>query len=181
MSVDISSLSLEDKVKLLAGIGCFGAGCSRRVPGAAGETRAVGGLPAIVMTDGPSGIRVEPNPFRRWPTTAFPVPTMLASTWNPELVEAVGRAMGEEARDYGIDVFLAPGMNIHRHPLCGRNFEYFSEDPLLTGKIAAAYIRGVQSVGVGATAKHFVANDQETNRHVIDTIVDERALKGDLP
>jgi len=177
MSVDISSLSLEDKVKLLAGIGCFGAGCSRRVPGAAGETRAVGGLPAIVMTDGPSGIRVEPNPFRRWPATAFPVPTMLASTWNPELVEAVGRAMGEEARDYGIDVFLAPGMNIHRHPLCGRNFEYFSEDPLLTGKIAAAYIRGVQSVGVGATAKHFVANDQETNRHVIDTIVDERALR----
>ena len=171
--VRVEDLTLEEKVNLLVGAGFP----TRRIQGIAGETRPVRGLPRVTMADGPSGIRIEPNPFRRWPTTAFPAPIMLASTWNPELVEAVGVAMGEEARDYGVDVFLAPGVNIHRHPLCGRNFEYFSEDPLLAGKMAAAYVRGVQSVGVAATPKHFVANDQETNRTIIDTIVDERALR----
>ncbi|WP_291765644.1 glycoside hydrolase family 3 N-terminal domain-containing protein [Caldivirga sp. UBA161] len=171
--VKVEDLSLEEKVQLLVGAPWR----LRRIHGAAGETRPVRGLPMVAMADGPSGIRIEPNPFRRWPATAFPVPTMLASTWNPDLVEAVGEAMGEEARDYGISVFLAPGINIHRHPLCGRNFEYFSEDPLLAGKIASAYVRGVQSVGVAATPKHFAANEQETNRTTIDTIVDERALR----
>lgn len=167
----LSVLSLEEKVSLVVGWGA-----SRRLPGAAGETRPIR-IPSIVTADGPSGIRIEPQQSRWWYATAFPVPTMLAATWNPELVERVGRAMGEEAREYGIDVFLAPGVNIHRHPLCGRNFEYFSEDPLLSGIIGAAYVRGVQSAGVGATPKHFVANEQEVNRVLVDTIVSERALR----
>nr|WP_198002060.1 glycoside hydrolase family 3 N-terminal domain-containing protein [Caldivirga maquilingensis] len=171
--IRVEDLSLEERVQLLVGASWR----LRRIHGTAGETRPVRGLPMVAMADGPSGIRIEPNPIRRWPATAFPVPTMLASTWNPELVEAVGRAMGEEARDYGIGVFLAPGINIHRHPLCGRNFEYFSEDPLLAGKIASAYVKGVQSVGVAATPKHFAANEQETNRTTVDTIVDERTLR----
>ncbi|ABL78891.1 glycoside hydrolase family 3 C-terminal domain-containing protein [Thermofilum pendens] len=164
-------LSLEEKASLVVGWGS-----SRRLPGAAGETRPVR-VPSIVTADGPSGLRVEPSGGRRWFATAFPVPTMLAATWNPEVVERVGRAIGEECRAYGVDVLLAPGVNMHRHPLCGRNFEYFSEDPLLSGEMAAAYVRGVQSVGVGATLKHFAANDQETNRTVIDTVVSERALR----
>jgi beta-glucosidase len=167
----LKSMTLEEKVSLVVGWGP-----ARRVPGAAGETRPVR-VPSMVTADGPSGLRIEPTRERRWYATAFPVPTMLASTWNPELVEKVGRAIGEEAREYGVDIFLAPGVNIHRHPLCGRNFEYFSEDPLLSGVMAAAYVRGVQSAGVGATPKHFVANDQETNRVVIDTVVPERALR----
>ncbi|MEM0024244.1 MAG: glycoside hydrolase family 3 C-terminal domain-containing protein [Thermofilaceae archaeon] len=167
----LSSLSLEEKASLVVGWGR-----SRRLPGSAGETRPVR-APSIVTADGPSGIRIEPQQDRWWYATSFPVPTMLAATWNPELVERVGRAMGEEAREYGVDVFLAPGVNIHRHPLCGRNFEYFSEDPLLSGVIGAAYVKGVQSAGVGATPKHFAANEQEVNRVIVDTIVSERALR----
>ncbi|MEM4805619.1 MAG: beta-glucosidase [Thermofilaceae archaeon] len=167
----LSSLSLEEKASLVVGWGR-----SRRLPGSAGETRPVR-VPSIVTADGPSGIRIEPQQDRWWYATSFPVPTMLAATWNPELVERVGRAMGEEAREYGVDVFLAPGVNIHRHPLCGRNFEYFSEDPLLSGIIGAAYVKGVQSAGVGATPKHFAANEQEVNRVIVDTIVSERALR----
>ncbi|MEM1508333.1 MAG: glycoside hydrolase family 3 C-terminal domain-containing protein [Thermofilaceae archaeon] len=167
----LGSLTLEEKASLVVGWGW-----SRRVPGSAGETRPVR-ITSMVTADGPSGIRIEATKEQKWYATAFPVPTMLASTWNPELVEAVGRAMGEEAREYGVDIFLAPGLNLHRHPLCGRNFEYFSEDPLLSGKIGAAYVKGVQSTGVGATPKHFVANEQEINRVVVDTIVSERALR----
>jgi len=167
----LSSLSLEEKASLVVGWGR-----SRRLPGSAGETRPVR-VPSIVTADGPSGIRIEPQQDRWWYATSFPVPTMLAATWNLELVERVGRAMGEEAREYGVDVFLAPGVNIHRHPLCGRNFEYFSEDPLLSGVIGAAYVKGVQSAGVGATPKHFAANEQEVNRVIVDTIVSERALR----
>jgi len=102
---------------------------------------------------------------------------MLASTWDPEIVEEVGRAIGVEASYNGIDILLAPGLNIHRHPLCGRNFEYFSEDPLLSGLMAASYVMGVQSTGIIATPKHFVANDQEVNRYIIETVVSERALR----
>jgi len=173
----IQSLTLEEKLALLVG-----AGVSRKIPGAAGETRPVErlGIPQIILSDGPTALRIHPLRFgdkATYYTTAFPNAIVLASSWNLELVERVGRALGEEAREYGVDVLLAPGLNIHRIPLCGRNFEYFSEDPLLSGEMAAAYVRGVQSTGVAATLKHFVANDQETNRHTIDTVVSERALR----
>jgi beta-glucosidase len=165
-------ISIEEKIALLVGVGV-----PKKVPGTAGETREISGIPSIELSDGPSGLRVEPYAERVYLSTAFPSPIMLASTWDPEIVEEVGRAIGEEARENGIDILLGPGLNIHRHPLCGRNFEYFSEDPLLSGVMASAYVKGVQSAGVGATPKHFVANDQETNRYFIDTIVSERALR----
>jgi len=169
----ISKMTLEEKANLVVG-----AGRSRRVPGAAGETRSVErlGIPSIVTADGPQGVRIEGDE-KPYPATAFPSAIVLASTWNPEVVEKVGRAMGEEAREYGVDILLAPGMNIHRNPLCGRTFEYYSEDPLLAGEMASAFVKGVQSQGVGACLKHFVANNQETNRFIIDTIVSERALR----
>ncbi|MEM1677632.1 MAG: beta-glucosidase [Ignisphaera sp.] len=173
----IENLSIEEKIRLLVG-----AGFSTKVPGAAGETRAIERLniPSIVLSDGPAGVRIHPVRFKDATTyyaTAFPNEVVLSSTWNTALVELVGRAIGEEAREYGVDVMLSPGLNMYRVPLCGRNFEYFSEDPLLAGELAAAYVRGVQSVGVGATLKHFVANEQETNRRMVDVVVSERALR----
>ncbi|MEM2795558.1 MAG: glycoside hydrolase family 3 N-terminal domain-containing protein, partial [Thermofilaceae archaeon] len=180
----LSQMNLEEKAKLLVGIGMPGwfGNPHSRVQGAAGETHPIErlGISSVVMADGPAGVRINPTregDVRTFHATAFPVATMLASTWNLELVEKVGEAMGEEAREYGVDILLAPGINIHRNPLCGRNFEYYSEDPLLTGEIAAAFVKGVQSRGVGACLKHFVANEQETNRFIVDTIVSERALR----
>ncbi|MCI4408439.1 MAG: glycoside hydrolase family 3 C-terminal domain-containing protein [Thermofilum sp.] len=172
----LSKLSIEEKVKILVGIGDTTSSQIARVPGAAGQTHPIERLniPGFVLADGPAGVRVE-NPACR--ATAFPVEVMLASTWNPELVERVGKAMGEEARSCGVDVLLAPALNMHRHPLGGRNFEYFSEDPLLSGKIASAYVRGVQSAGIGACIKHFVGNEQETGRWGLDTYISERALR----
>ena len=129
------------------------------------------GVPPVVTTDGPSGIRLYDS------CSLLPIGTALACSFDTELAEELYRAVGLEMRNKGSDVLLAPGMNIHRNPLCGRNFEYFSEDPLLTGKMAAAIVRGVQSTGLSACPKHFACNNQEVNRKKNDSILSERALR----
>ena len=185
----IKSMTLEEKAHLLVGgaedftaLGAVGGGQARQVPGAAGTTKPIDrlGIPATILTDGPAGVRIDPT--RRGDTntyyaTAFPSGSCLASTWNTELVRKVGEAIGNETKEYRCDVILGPGMNLHRNPLCGRNFEYYSEDPLLTGKIAVAYINGVQSQGAGVSIKHFAVNSQETDRTGVDERVSQRAAR----
>ena len=134
------------------------------------ELRAKG-IPPIITADGPSGLRVKKF------TSLMPCGTAIACTWDTELAEELFRKEGEEAKHFGVDVILSPGMNIHRNPLCGRNFEYYSEDPLLTGKIAAAAVRGIQSAGISACPKHFACNNQEVNRNRNDSRVSQRALR----
>ena len=187
----LKAMTLEEKAMLVVGgnrqiastveNGMIG-GHARRVPGAAGTTQAIPrlGIPSSVLTDGPAGVRINPkrdNDTNTYFCTGFPVGTALACTWNTQLVEEVGKCIGNEVLEYGCDVLLAPGMNIHRSPLCGRNFEYYSEDPFVTGKIAAAYVRGIQSQGVGTSIKHFAANSQETNRMAVDEVMSQRALR----
>ncbi len=187
----LKAMTLEEKAMLVVGgnrqittgdnNGMIG-GHAQRVPGAAGATQAIPrlGIPSTVLTDGPAGVRISPrrdNDTNTYFCTGFPVGTALACTWNTQLIEEVGKCIGNEVLEYGCDVLLAPGMNIHRSPLCGRNFEYYSEDPLVTGKTAAAYVRGVQSQGVGTSVKHFAANSQETNRMGVDEVMSQRALR----
>ena len=185
----LQAMTLEEKAKLLVGgaNNFFGTsavvgGEADLVAGAAGTSPAIPrlGIPATVLTDGPAGVRIDPTrkgTSQTYYATAFPIGTCLASTWNTELVKKVGEAIGNETKEYRCDVILGPGMNLHRNPLCGRNFEYYSEDPLLTGKIAAAYIQGVQSQGAGVSAKHFAVNSQETDRITVDERVSQRAAR----
>ena len=167
------SLSVEDKVALTTGADYWSTHPAPRA-----------GLRSVRLADGPHGLRVQDdeNPDhlglgRSIPATCFPPAVTLASSWDRDLIRRVGAALGREARASGVDVLLGPGLNIKRSPLCGRNFEYFSEDPLLSGVLAGAMVDGLQSEGVGACVKHFAANNQETDRQRVSAEVDERALR----
>src|SRR5574344_557997 len=186
----IKAMTLEEKAQLLVGggnDGFVGSGAmlghqKKLVAGAAGITVAIDrlGIPATVMTDGPAGVHIDAHRDGTTQTffaTGFPIGTCLASTWNPALVKQVGEAMGNETKEYGCDVILGPGLNLHRNPLCGRNFEDYSEDPIVTGLIGTAFVQGVQSQGVGVSAKHFAVNSQETDRTKVDERVSQRALR----
>ena len=185
----LKEMTLEEKARLLVGgannffsANAVVGGEADLVAGAAGTSPAIPrlGIPATVLTDGPAGVRIDPTrkgTDKTYYATAFPIGSCLASTWNTALVSKVGEAIGNETKEYRCDVILGPGMNLHRNPLCGRNFEYYSEDPLLTGKIAAAYIQGVQSQGAGVSAKHFAINSQETDRTAVDERVSQRAAR----
>lgn len=168
----INRLTLEQKVKLLSGKSFW-------------ETHDIPevGLPSIFMSDGPHGLRKQLDKAdhlglnKSHPATCFPTASALANAWDVNLIEKVGSALGKEAAHLQVSVLLGPGTNIKRNPLCGRNFEYFSEDPYLAGKMASSFIRGVEAQGVAACVKHFAANNQETKRNKIDSIIDERALQ----
>ena len=168
----IGKLTLEEKCKLLQGKTTFG---SWPLPER--------GIPALEFSDGPNGVRHQAGEADHlglngsMPATCFPTAVTVANTWDEGLGERIGAAMAEEAATQGVHVLLGPGLCIKRNPLCGRNFEYFSEDPYLAGKMAAAYVRGIQSEGVGACPKHFAVNSQETRRQASDSVVDERTLR----
>ena len=165
----IKKLNLEQKCALLSGATTFG-------------TRALpkNNIPSITLSDGPNGVRKQAgaadhlglNPSV--PATCFPTAATVACSWDPALGEQIGQAMGEEAAAQEVAVLLGPGLNTKRSPLCGRNFEYFSEDPYLSGKMAASYVRGIQSNGISACPKHFAVNSQELRRMASDSVVDER-------
>lgn len=187
----VAEMTLEEKAHLIIGVGMKGVDVDNpvigfsddgKVQGAAGFSAPIDrlGIPSIALCDGPAGLRISPtrkDDPQTYYCTHFPIGTVLASTWNTELVESVGEAMGNEVLEYGGDVLLAPAVNIHRNPLCGRNFEYYSEDPVVTGKIAGAYIKGIQKNNVGTSIKHFAFNSQETNRMNNNALIDVRTIR----
>ena len=186
----VKAMTLDEKIHFVSGIGMsislgndgpVAGSIGGKVVGAAGATLAIPrlGISSVIMADGPAGLRIEPTIVNgeKIYTTAFPVGSLIASTWNTTLSTSIGKAMGNEVKEMGVDVLLAPGMNLIRNPLCGRNYEYYSEDPVLSGEMATAAVNGVQSQGVGVSVKHFVANNQESNRNSVSALVSQRALR----
>ncbi len=186
----VKAMTLEEKLSFVVGEGLNIPGMAlpgmpaptgpKRVPGASGTIKGITrlGIPSVVVTDGPTGVHMlTGNIGRIYYATAWPTGTLLSCSFDTALAETVGKAFGAEAKEYGVDVLLGPGMNIHRNPLGARNFEYYSEDPVVTGNMAAGMVRGIQSSGVGTSVKHFAANNQETNRNTVNTIMSERALR----
>ena len=186
----INAMTLDEKIQLVVGssgkyesqmeatIGNQG----QLVQGAAGQVNGIErlGIPATVVADGPAGLRIDPkrkDTDKTFYCTHFPVATVMSSTWNKDLVYSVGTSMGDEVKHYGVDVLLAPATNIMRNPLCGRNFEYYSEDPLLAGTICAAMVNGIESNDVGTSLKHFALNNQETNRTRNNVIGNPRTFR----
>ena len=169
----VARMTPEEKVRLLRGRDFWHSESVERL-----------GIPSVMLTDGPHGLRKQAAEGREQlgiadnlPATCFPTASATACTFDRELLREIGAAMGEECRQEEVAVILGPGLNIKRSPLCGRNFEYFSEDPILAGELAAAMVQGIQSQGVGASVKHFAANNQETRRMVSESVMDERALR----
>ena len=168
----LSALTLEEKAGLCSGRDTWNTKVVERL-----------GIPSVTVSDGPHGLRKQPEGADNLgvndsiPATCFPTASAMAASWDPELVSQVGRCIAEECLQEKVSVLLGPGVNIKRSPLCGRNFEYYSEDPYLSGELGAAFVNGVQSRGVGTSLKHYAANNQEHLRMTIDTIVDERALR----
>ena len=168
----IEQMTLQEKASLLSGANFWN---TKPVPRL--------GIPGMMMTDGPHGLRKQGGKAdhlglnKSIPATCFPSAAGLANTWDEGLLEEMGRSLGREAASEGVSVLLGPGVNIKRNPLCGRNFEYFSEDPFLSGKLAAALIRGIQENGISACVKHFAANSQELRRMTNDSVMDERTLR----
>ena len=185
----VSALTLEEKVRLIVGYsdgmakaaGDVGIN-SRTQMGAAGATSPIErlGIPSIILADGPAGLRINPEregENRTFYCTGFPIGTLLSSSWNTEMIREVGEAMGNEVLEYGVDILLAPGVNLHRNPLCGRNFEYYSEDPLISGMMAGYTSKGLAKYGVYAYAKHFALNEQEKNRENLYCWASEQAIR----
>jgi beta-glucosidase len=168
----LAELSVEEKTALVTGATFWSTAAVPRLD-----------VPSLVLTDGPHGVRKlvdgarDGEIYNTVPATTFPTACATGSSWDPDLLAEIGAALGAECRALGVDVLLGPGINIKRSPLCGRNFEYFSEDPLLTGRLAAAWVHGVQSAGVGTSVKHFAVNNQETNRMRVSAEIDERTLR----
>ena len=168
----LAELTLEEKAGLLGGSGSWTTSPVERL-----------GIPAVTVADGPHGLRMQTETMdqndlhQSVPATCFPPAVSLACTWDPPLARRVGDALGDECRAAGVSVLLGPGINMKRSPLCGRNFEYFSEDPALAGAVGVAWVDGVQSRAVGASLKHFAANNQETDRLRVSAEVDERTFR----
>ena len=160
----VNELTLEEKISLLSGFNSWYTNKIERLD-----------IPSIKMSDGPNGIRGDGNSGKS--SACFPCPILMGSTWNEDLFLEIGEALGDEAKDKNVDVLLGPTINLHRHPLGGRHFENYSEDPFLVGKLATAYVKGVQSKNVSACLKHFIANDTEFERHTVSSNVDERTLR----